>query len=224
MGFGAPTKFYTARRLAAALGYIALAHLDSVTLGVPGMNRPREADEHAAEKSDDTDYAPYAEHLAPRPADFRGRAEAANLFRHLQDLPIVEASDFGSVLDTWASEQGQGRVAVVISDLLLDGYQAGLRQMVGMGFQVTLLHLLSPEELRPADTGDMEFLDSETGQQLQVHLGHESLAEYGRRLELWLTETRAGCRSSGVNYIRIESSWDIERVLLETLKRHGVTQ
>src|SRR5436190_1077290 len=35
MDFGDPPKFLAARRLAAALGYIALAHLDSVALTAP---------------------------------------------------------------------------------------------------------------------------------------------------------------------------------------------
>src|SRR5205823_12939081 len=38
MEFGQPSKFLTARRLAAALGYVALSHLDSVVLSVPGVN------------------------------------------------------------------------------------------------------------------------------------------------------------------------------------------
>src|SRR5690349_15954049 len=37
MAFGAPAKFLAARRLAAALGYIALAHLDAVVLAAPGV-------------------------------------------------------------------------------------------------------------------------------------------------------------------------------------------
>src|SRR5205814_8267222 len=36
MDFREPSKFLAARRLAAALGYIALAHLDSVALTAPG--------------------------------------------------------------------------------------------------------------------------------------------------------------------------------------------
>ena len=36
MEFGQPSKFFAARRLAAALGYIALAHLDRVVLSAPG--------------------------------------------------------------------------------------------------------------------------------------------------------------------------------------------
>jgi uncharacterized protein (DUF58 family) len=36
MSFSEPTKFLAARRLAAALGYVALAHLDAVVMTTPG--------------------------------------------------------------------------------------------------------------------------------------------------------------------------------------------
>jgi hypothetical protein len=213
MSFGTPTKLHAAKRLTAALGYIALAHLDSVVLAVPGLRSQESGVSNSG-------------HQSPAGAGnpkFRGRAESASLFRYLQEVEVAQAVGFDDALGNWGSRRGQGRAAVVISDLLLDDYRAGLRQMVGNGFQVTLLHLLSGEELRPSDAGDFEFIDSETGRELQVHLGPESLSEYNRRLEAWLHETEEWCHTSGVNYIRIQSDWDLDRVLLETLKRHGVT-
>ncbi len=216
MDFGTPTKFYAARRLAAALGYIALAHLDSVVLSVPGDEGRRTKDEGQL------DTAPNP-HSALRTPHFRGRAESASLFHYLQELQTASPSGFDDALAAWGGKRGQGRVAIVISDLLLDDYRAGVRTLVGAGFQVTLLHLLSDEELHPPDTGDVELVDSETGHQIEVHLGQESLAEYHRRLDAWLDEAEQWCYSSGASYIRIQSDWDIERILLETLKRHGVT-
>lgn len=211
MDFGAPTKLYAARRLAAALGYIALAHLDSVVLAVPAAEDGQPTTDDGNPKSKIQNQS------------FRGRAESASLFRYLQDLSVSPAGGFGGALTSWGGERGQGRVAVLISDMLLDEYPAGVRQLVGAGFEVIVLHLLSPEELRPHDAGDVELVDSETGRSLEVHLGPESLSEYRRRLHAWLKETEEWCRSSGATYIRIESDWDIERVLLETLKRQGVT-
>ncbi|HKP51361.1 MAG TPA: DUF58 domain-containing protein [Chloroflexia bacterium] len=218
MDFGTPTKFYAARRLASALGYIALAHLDSVVLAVPGLG------DDGRRTTDDGESNP-----EPNPKSkiqnpkFRGRAESASLFHYLQELQTALPVGFDDTLAAWGGHRGQGRVAIVISDLLLDDYRAGVRALVGAGFQVTLLHLLSHEELHPPVTGDVELIDSETGRQLEVHLGPESLAEYHRRLDAWLDEAEQWCYSSGASYIRIQNDWDIERVLLETLKRHGVT-
>jgi hypothetical protein len=149
--------------------------------------------------------------------------EAGLLFRTLQELEVGTAATFDDVLRGWGAARGQGRVAIILSDLLLDGYQSGVRQLVGAGFQVLLLHVLSPEELHPPMSGDLELVDSETGQTMEVHLNPETLAVYGRRLDAGLAETAAWCQRQGAAYLLVESDWDIERVLLETLRRRGVT-
>ncbi|MDQ6693575.1 MAG: DUF58 domain-containing protein [Chloroflexota bacterium] len=211
MDYGEPDKFVVARRLAAALGYIALAHLDSVAILAPGaLQRARTGEMRQV---------PIAR------MTFRGRAEAGNLFRHLDSLRTGQAADFDGPLAVWNSGQGAtaGRIAIIISDLLLDGYQAGVKQLVSEGYAVTMFHLLSPDELQPPEAGDFEFVDSETGQQLEVRLGPESLAEYNSRLNNWLEESATWCRANGVNYLLMSSDQDIERMLLDTLRRRGIT-
>jgi uncharacterized protein (DUF58 family) len=203
MDFGSPTKFLSARRLAAGLGYIALSHLDSVVLAAPGADNTLAAD------------------------PFRGRGRSPGLFRTLQELNVGQAIDFDGVLREWSAERmgggAVGRLAVIVSDLLLDGWRDGVRNLVMNGFGVTVLHLLSPEELAPAEDGDFQLEDSETGEKLDVHLGAASLQEYHRRLEAWLAETEAWCQANSARYLRLQSDWDIERTLLDLMRRRGVT-
>ena len=230
MAFGAPSKFLAARRLAAALGYIALAHLDAVVLAAPGVGggwglgvggRTNETSDPA--------FAPETTTRNPQSAIrnpqslVRGRAEAGRLFRDLQELPIGSPAPFDDLLVGWSTRPGQGRLAILVSDLLLDGYRDGVRRLVAAGFQVALLHVLSPEELRPGETGDLDLIDSETGDHLEVHLGKESLATYDANLRAWLAETEDWCRDHGTGYLRVESAWDIERVLLEHARQRGIT-
>ena len=141
----------------------------------------------------------------------------------LQGLAPGSAAAFDDLLSGWSTQPGQGRVAVIISDLLLDAYQTGVRQLVAAGFQVTILHLLSPEELRPGDQGDLDLIDSESAERREIHLNSESLAAYRQALDAWLDETERWCRRHGAGYARLESDWEIERVLLATLRRQGVT-
>jgi uncharacterized protein (DUF58 family) len=204
MDFGVPSKFFTARRLAAALGYVALSHLDSLVIATPGVR---------------------GQGLGVS-ARFKGRAEAGSLFRELQELRVGEVAPFDNVLAGWtavSSGHTAGRIAVVISDLLLDEYREGIRQLVAVGFQVTALHVLSPEEIAPPDEGDLELIDSETGERLEIHLGPESMTEYRRRLDEWLLEAQSWCRSQGAGYLLVRSDWDVERVMLQTLRQRGVT-
>jgi uncharacterized protein (DUF58 family) len=202
MDYGVPPKFFAARRLAASLGYIALAYLDNVVLASPGA----------------------ASGDRGSPAPLRGRAETGNLFRYLQNLGTDTAADFDNVLAGWSAGRGQGRIAVVISDLLLDGYREGVRQLVGAGFSVNVIQVLSPEEMEPRGSGELELIDSETGVRLEVHLGRTSLAEYRRRLDAWLEETRDWCGNQGASHFLVRSDWDAERVLLDMLRQGGVTE
>jgi uncharacterized protein (DUF58 family) len=228
MAFGTPSKFLAARRLAAALGYIALAHLDAVVLAAPGVGGGWGLG--AGGGQDETsDPALAADPRNPQSAIrnpqslVRGRAEAGRLFRQLQELPLGSPATFDDLLVGWSTRPGQGRLAILVSDLLLDGYRDGVRRLVAAGFQVALLQVLSPDELRPGETGDLDLVDSETGDRLEVHLGKESLAAYDANLRAWLAETADWCRDHGTGYLLVESAWDIERVLLEHARQRGIT-
>jgi hypothetical protein len=154
---------------------------------------------------------------------YRGRAESGSLFRDLQGLSTQSVANFDRLLANWSAGRGQGRIAVVISDLLLDGYRDGVRQLLSAGFQTTVLQVLSPEELSPIDEGDLELIDSETGERMEVHLGKEAMFEYHHRLNDWLAECEGWCRTHGANYLLVRSDWDVERVMLDMLRRRGVT-
>jgi hypothetical protein len=230
MAFGTPSKFLAARRLAAALGYMALAHLDAVVLAAPGVGggwglgaggrRGETADPALESQTRNTSPQP----LTPNPQHLvRGRAEAGTLFRTLQEMPLGSPTSFDDLLVGWSARPGQGRLAILISDLLLDGYRDGVRRLVAAGFQVALIQVLGPEEVHPGAAGDLELEDSETGERLELHLGDEGLVAYDQNLRAWLAETKDWCRDNGAGYLLVESDWDIERVLLEHARGRGIT-
>ena len=53
-------------------------------------------------------------------------------------------------------------------------------------------------------------------------MGPESRVEYMRHLNSWLEDTEAWCRSKGAGYLFVRNDWDIERILLDTLRRRKV--
>ena len=201
MDFGRANKFRAARRLAAALGYLALGHLDSVVLAAPGA-----ADAGAAPT-----------------APIRSRTEAGVLFRRLQALRVDHAAPFDDVLSGWSLTPGQGRLAVLLSDLLLDDYREGVRRLIAADFAVTVLHVLSVEELEPPEPGDLDLYDRELNAQMELHLGAEGVLAYRRHLHDWLEECEGWCRAQRVGYFRLHSDWDVEQILLKRLRQGGMT-
>ncbi|HUS13812.1 MAG TPA: DUF58 domain-containing protein, partial [Chloroflexia bacterium] len=199
MTCGRPPKLLLARRLAAALGYIALAHLDGVLLAAPGTP------------------------LATSDL-LRGQPGTLTLFAALEGLTPGRTAPFDEVLSAWSGRLGPGRGVVILSDLLLDGYRDGVRRLVATGARVTVLHVLAPDDLHPGPDADLELVDSETGALQEITLDAATRGAYEAAQTAWRAEIAAWCAAQGAGYLLVESDWDAERVLLETLRRQGVTR
>ena len=50
---------------------------------------------------------------------------------------------------------------MLLSDLLHDGWMEGLRALASRGFEISVIHILAPEEANPELTGDLKLIDSE---------------------------------------------------------------
>jgi uncharacterized protein (DUF58 family) len=161
MASGQPDKFGYARRLAAGLSYIALTHLDRVSLAVL---RGSEWLRLTRQES---------------PAATAGMVQALNSLQPEGD------TNLDSTLSGYMAAGNHRGVAVLISDLLSPGgYQQGLERLSRTGLRPVVIHILSPQELRPVIEGDLELQDVETGDTLQVSVDWSTFSA-----------TRAGCRS-----------------------------
>jgi uncharacterized protein (DUF58 family) len=206
MTFGAPAKFDFARRLAAALGYVALCGFDRVTVRV----FPETAD--AAE----------ATHRGGLRA-VRGRRAAPEFFLHLAALTAGGAADFNAALRRGALETRQAGAAVVLSDFLDPaGYAPGLDALAARGFQVSAVQVLAPEELHPATFGDLRMVDSETGAEQEVTFGRHRLKAYRQAVETYTQKLREHCQARGVRFFRAASDTALETLLLKELREGRV--
>jgi uncharacterized protein (DUF58 family) len=203
MDYGTPNKLLYARQLAAALGYLALARLDAVGAGALAPN------------------------VAALPL-LRGKAQAGRLFGYLDGLAATAGGrPAASLLDSVrAYRRGATRGVVV---LLTDGYfpdehAAGLGELLQAGFQPVLLHLLSPQELEPDMAGDLELIDSETGEPVPASLTPEILARYRERLQAWCGDLERYCAARRVPYVRLSTALPLEEAVLGELRRRGVLQ
>src|SRR6478672_9140087 len=135
MAFGEPRKFDFARQVAAAVGYVALCGFDRVSV-IPFPDHPEENAYRGALRA------------------VRGRKTSLTFFQNLNRLQAGGPANFNDALRRGAMEARQAGVAVVLSDFLDPaGYEPGLSALVGRGFQVNAVQILSPEELNPASYG-----------------------------------------------------------------------
>lgn len=202
MQWGTPDKFQYAKRCAGALGYITLAGLDCVTVtSLGGANDGTQAG-----------------FLTPR----RGKQQALSLFAFLQSLETGGRSALGPRLRKYSASALQPGPLLLISDLFDETWEEGLRALASRGFEVTILHVLSPDEVDPQLTGDLKLLDLETGAEVEITADYDLLQRYHTGLDAWRQELYDFCRNRGMHYVPLVTSIPIEEVLFAMLRQRGV--
>jgi hypothetical protein len=85
-------------------------------------------------------------------------------------------------------------------------------------FDVHVLHLIAPDEVRPMLGGDLELVDAETGEVREVSVDAEALRVYERQLGTFLSGIEGFCRANELSYVRVVSDMPVEDLLLRRLK------
>lgn len=177
MGFGRPDKFFYARKIAAALGYLSLAGQDQVA--VAGF-----------------DAAP-----GPITTPERGRDVYLSILDFLSGLTPRGQTDVNAALSDFAAAGHSPGQVMVVSDLLDPaGYEPGLRALVYAKFSPCLIQVLAQEELSPELRGRVSLRDSETQRQMPVWAGKKIRRAYADKMAAYLEGIRSFCRGLGIGY------------------------
>ena len=209
MDWGEPSKLRYARRVAAALGYVALN----------ASNRLYVWPLSATASS----YGPAW-----------GRARAGAMlsfmddFRSLQlSTPVVFGTppnppDLDQSLVTFTNRGGG--LVVLISDLLSPTWEKALTRLGSRPGDVVVLHTLSPQELRPALGGDVRLIDRESGAAVSVTLNNDAVRLYGQRLADWRRTIESFCARHGMGYVPIDTGTPLESLVFDVLRRRSVVR
>ncbi len=197
-------KWVYARRLAGALGYVALVSGDRLTVSVLSSFT------HSS-----------STHFSFGPV--RGRGHTLRLFEWLESLKAGGTTDLNVGLRAYAISGGRAGLVVLVSDLFSPaGYVEGLTALAARGHEVAVIHVLAPDEVEPVLAGDLRLLDVETGDPQEVTIDGGMRNLYRRRLAAWRDEIRAACRARDVHYVPVETDIPFERVVLYDLRRAGI--
>jgi uncharacterized protein (DUF58 family) len=198
MGFGEPPKLEYALRVAAALGYIGLANLERVALGLFTNDATRT--------------------LRP----LRGHGQIMPILEFLSDVEAAGSTALNRCLAGYALRSRVPGVAVVLSDLLdPGGYTEGLKALLHQRFEVFVLHVVSEDELDPSLQGDLTLVDAEGGDTREVSLDRWALERYQERLRQHFEEAERFCSRHGIDYLRTSTAIPFQDLILRHLRRGG---
>ena len=209
MNWGKPNKLLYARQIVAALGYLALARFDAVTV------------------------ATFGDRLRERLPLTRGKGQALALLGFLNNITVGGTTDLDSSLGSYAAGRSRGGVAVVVSDLLCEEGRddrpnsqrlLGIQRLLQTGLEVTVVHVLDPHELRPDLSGELELVDAETGDLVEITVGEEALRAYEERVVAWCQSIKDALASFGVTYILADSSVPLESLMLSELRQRRLVR
>lgn len=200
MSFGEPTKALTAGRLAAVLSYIALNNYDTVSVAGWGER---------------------IDHFLPGQS---GGASIPGVWRTIAKLVDTPepATDFGCLRNFGQYRRGAG-IAVVLSDFMTGSdWRSGLRSLRAAGQEVTVIQILSPDEVSPPLRGDWKLVDAESGAHAEVTLSPNLLRKYREVLERHTAAITEFCRREGIAFVRLSSDVDLAGTVITDLQAVGV--
>ncbi|HEY4157440.1 MAG TPA: DUF58 domain-containing protein [Polyangiaceae bacterium] len=204
LDFGNPRKIEVARRLSAAIGYLALEHGERVQVLV-------------ARAKDD---APGARSLEQVSGPRRGRDALPALLRDLSAPQPGGSLDLARAIDLTVQRSARPGLLVILSDFLDAGQVTlALSRARSQGHQLSLVQVLSPEELEPPLEGDYSLVDSESLQQVEVTVDAGAVEAYVLRLTGLIEELRAWARKHGQVYLRVVTSEPLQGVMRRFVSR-----
>ncbi len=203
MGYGqtAGTKLDYARKVAAALGYIALSNFDRVVLAAFGNGK--------------------TQNLGP----LRGKHQFLRLLSFLAALEPGGETALEPAFKTFALTHRRRGVVILISDFLdKGGYEAGLRYFLASNQDVFVLHVLAQEEMNPTLAGDLRLLDMEDADQTDITISSPLLKAYRRTLEGFVGGLKKYTSGRGMNYLLAPTNVGFDVLVLDYLRRRGLVE
>lgn len=195
---GDANKLRWSKQLVGALGYVALAELDRVTVSA------------------------VAGSIVGRTQTYSG---VRNTLRLFDDLAGIQTASGPTNLD---AALGSFRMrpagpAILVSDLLCPGWgEAGIHALHVAGNEVAVVHVLSPEEEEPTIRGDFRLIDSETRERRDITADDSLLDRYRASLASWRKEIGDACHAQAIPYLPVRSDLPHDEVVFGALRRERV--
>ncbi|OGF53224.1 MAG: hypothetical protein A2Z21_09640 [Candidatus Fraserbacteria bacterium RBG_16_55_9] len=194
-------KLDYAARLAGALAYLGLKDLNRVGI------------------------FPFASDLRSGVPPRGGYRQVFEIFRFLQAVQPSGETSINESLTRFARIRRENGLAILISDMLSeDGYEEGLAQLLHHRYEITVLHLLAPEDLDPHLSGELRLQNVENQEELPIHASKTALKTYQEALTRYRKRLETYCRRHDIRYQLIPSGIPLEETVFQTLREGALLQ
>ena len=196
MAEGTPAKIGYAKRVAAALGYIALKNLDRVG------------------------GASFSSALHASLTLGRGRKQVLGLFNFLSKLPCHGETDLRGAIHSFTNLFPHPGLAIIISDFFDPaGWRGGLEELATKKYQLLVIHILDPQEITPRPWGDVALNDVENGRERRFFLDKDLIRRFQEELAGYFREIETVCSSRRIDYLRTTTELPFDEFVLQTLRQ-----
>ncbi len=196
MSFGEPSKELFIKKLTAALGYVSLVNNNRVTISF------------------------IADGVTAQLANMRGRNYLNNMAECLLTTDCEGPSNFDSACRQLAAGRIGSGVMVVLSDFLFkEGYDSGLRRLIGRQYDLYAIQVLCPQELSPNLSGELKLIDIEDADAAEITVSAALSKYYKRNLTAYCNELKDFCTRRGAVYVLANSADSVESLVLNYLRR-----
>ncbi len=198
MAYGDPDKFSFAARVAAALGYIGLAHLDRVeVLPIPDG----------------------------KPRIYAGKQQAPRMFNLLETVKTGGKTDLLDSVKQIISTTRRRGLAILISDLLDPrGWRPAVDLLLARRHRVFLVHIVAPSEENPDLAGAIRLIDREDGRKLDVRVDKRLLGIYQKSFKTFCRRVERYAMSKEIGHARLRTDLPFDEAILSLLRRGGVVR
>jgi uncharacterized protein (DUF58 family) len=192
------TKLRYAKKVCAALAYVALANLDRVSI------------------------VGSSDQVMDRMPETRGKARIFKVFRFLRELEPSGLTDMEAALKAFVAQNKRRGLAVLISDLYdPKGFERGINVLRYNKFDPFVVHIVDPAEARPRLHGDVLLYDCETGDEREVTVTAKVLKRFEDAHEAYVAEVERFAATHQVPYIQAKVTVPFDELILRVFRRGG---
>lgn len=205
MGKENPEKSAYSVAVAAAIGYLAVHNMDKVSFNIMKDSR---ADN------------PFGT-IIGKTAFFRAISE-------LEKLEFDGENDLNACITSCPDDGVKNGLTVVISDFFTDSdWKKAVDYLLYKGRQVLLIQVLAPDEADPLYDGRVNLIDSEApdisdSRNMKLKINRSLQKAYLEALKDYIDDIKSFCTKRGVDFISVNSSSVIEKVLFGELFKAGI--